>query len=384
MKKLLFLNFLKDTLKFFILVCFSIGIIVWVIQAVSYLDFVTEDGHGLSVYFSYTILNFPKIIHRILPFVFFISLFYQINQYEMKNELIIFWTNGINKLQFINAVLVYSFIFLLIQIILGAYISPFSQHEARSFIRSSNVDFFPSLIKEGKFIDAVNKLTIFIDKKDKNGNYQNIFLEENYDKSESFDRKKSQRIYAKSGSLINTSSGKYLELYNGNVVNTANGEISNFSFEKINFDLTKYGSKSTSYPKIQELDIHLLAQCLYYYYLDRADEFYDKNEYLQCVQKNIKTVTQEVFKRLYKPIYILLLGLISSLVILKSKEDSGYNNFKILLFLIMIIIIILSEVSLRYISYNLSSLYFYVLCPIIIFLIVYTYLIKKLNTGSKI
>ena len=384
MKKLLFLNFLKDTLKFFILVCFSIGIIVWVIQAVSYLDFVTEDGHGLSVYFSYTILNFPKIIHRILPFVFFISLFYQINQYEMKNELIIFWTNGINKLQFINAVLVYSFIFLLIQIILGAYISPFSQHEARSFIRSSNVDFFPSLIKEGKFIDAVNKLTIFIDKKDKNGNYQNIFLEENYDKSESFDRKKSQRIYAKNGSLINTSSGKYLELYNGNVINTANGEISNFSFEKINFDLTKYGSKSTSYPKIQELDIHLLAQCLYYYYLDRADEFYDKNEYLQCVQKNIKTVTQEVFKRLYKPIYILLLGLISSLVILKSKEDSGYNNFKILLFLIMIIIIILSEVSLRYISYNLSSLYFYVLCPIIIFLIVYTYLIKKLNTGSKI
>ena len=384
MKKLLFLNFLKDTLKFFILVCFSIGIIVWVIQAVSYLDFVTEDGHGLSVYFSYTILNFPKIIHRILPFVFFISLFYQINQYEMKNELIIFWTNGINKLQFINAVLVYSFIFLLIQIILGAYISPFSQHEARSFIRSSNVDFFPSLIKEGKFIDAVNKLTIFIDKKDANGNYQNIFLEENYDTSESFDRKKSQRIYAKSGSLINTSSGKYLELYNGNVVNTANGEISNFSFEKINFDLTKYGSKSTSYPKIQELDIHLLAQCLYYYYLDRADEFYDKNEYLQCVQKNIKTVTQEVFKRLYKPIYILLLGLISSLVILKSKEDSGYNNFKILLFLIMINIIILSEVSLRYISYNLSSLYFYVLCPIIIFLIVYTYLIKKLNTGSKI
>ncbi len=384
MKKLLFLNFLKDTLKFFILVCLSIGIIVWVIQAVSYLDFVTEDGHGLRVYFSYTILNFPKIIHRILPFVFFISLFYQINQYEMKNELIIFWTNGINKLQFINAVLVYSLIFLLIQIILGAYISPFSQHEARSYIRSSNVDFFPSLIKEGKFIDAVNQLTIFIDKKDKNGNYQNIFLEENYDKGESFDRKKSQRIYAKSGSLINTSSGKYLELYKGNIVNTANGEISNFSFEKINFDLTKYGSKSTSYPKIQELDIHLLVQCLYYNYLDRADEFYDKDEYLQCVEKNIKTVTQEVFKRLYKPIYILLLGLISSLVILKSKEDSGYNNFKIFLFLIMIIIIILSEVSLRYISYNLSSLYFYILCPIIIFLIVYTYLIKKLNTGSKI
>ena len=38
------------------------GLIVWTLQAVNYFDFVSEDGHGLKVYFSYTILNFPKII----------------------------------------------------------------------------------------------------------------------------------------------------------------------------------------------------------------------------------------------------------------------------------------------------------------------------------
>ena len=61
MKKLLFRNFLKDTLKFFIVVCLSISLIVWVIQAVGFLDFVIDDGHGLYVYFSYSLLNFPKI-----------------------------------------------------------------------------------------------------------------------------------------------------------------------------------------------------------------------------------------------------------------------------------------------------------------------------------
>ena len=142
MKKLLYRKFLSDTFKFFIVISFSIGLIVWVIQAVGYLDFVTEDGHGLLVYFSYTLFNFPKIIHRILPFVFFISLFYQLHQYEIKNELLIFWTNGIQKMELIKAIITYSIFIVLLQILLGAFISPFFQDKARSFLRNSDIDFF--------------------------------------------------------------------------------------------------------------------------------------------------------------------------------------------------------------------------------------------------
>ena len=116
MKKLLFQKFAKDTFKFFALLCLSIGLIVWVIQAVGFLDIVIEDGHSIYVYFSYSILNFPKIISRIFPFVFFVSLFYQISQYELKNELLIFWTNGINKIQFVNVVIGYSMLLLFFQI----------------------------------------------------------------------------------------------------------------------------------------------------------------------------------------------------------------------------------------------------------------------------
>ena len=165
MKKILFQKFIKDTLKLFITIAFVLGLIVWVIQAVNFLDFVTEDGHSLYVYFSYSALNFPKIIHRILPFVFFISLFYQILKYESKNELLIFWTNGVKKIQFINVVIFYSLLVTIFQVFLGSFISPYSQNEARTFIRTSNVDFFPALIKEGKFIDTVSGLTIFIDRK---------------------------------------------------------------------------------------------------------------------------------------------------------------------------------------------------------------------------
>ena len=87
MKKLIFRKFAKDTSIFFVIMCLTIGMIVWTIQAVNYFDFVTQDGHGLKTYFSYIILNFPKIIHRIIPFIFFISLFYIIIDYETTSDM---------------------------------------------------------------------------------------------------------------------------------------------------------------------------------------------------------------------------------------------------------------------------------------------------------
>ena len=53
MKKIIFKNFLRETTIFFLLSCSSVALIVWVIQAVNYLGFVTEDGHGFKIYFLY-------------------------------------------------------------------------------------------------------------------------------------------------------------------------------------------------------------------------------------------------------------------------------------------------------------------------------------------
>ena len=67
-------------------------------QAVNYLDFVTQDGHGFETYFLYSVFNFPKIVHRLIPFVFFISLFLILINYETRNELLIFGLMVLQKL----------------------------------------------------------------------------------------------------------------------------------------------------------------------------------------------------------------------------------------------------------------------------------------------
>ena len=374
MKKLLFRNFLKDTLKFFIVTCFAISLIVWVIQAVGFLDFVTDDGHGLYVYFSYSLLNFPKMVHRIIPFIFFISLFYQITQYEYKNELLIYWTSGLRKIEFINIVVFYSLTIFVFQIILGGFISPLSQNEARSKLRGSSVDFFPSLIKEGRFIDTVSNLTIFIKSQDEDKTYNNIFLKDDINNDAGVS---SQTIYAKSGILINEKDNRYFKLFNGEIINNEKGKITNIKFESINFNLEKYKSKSTTYPKIQEFPSRILFMCLTLYFKVKPKNF--EHEYLNCNKGPINEILQEFLKRFYKPIYIPLIALMSSLLVIKAKENSSYRFYKNFLFIIVFFIIVISEISLRYVSDDSVGLWFFIIFPISLFFLIYFSLLTVLN-----
>ena len=84
-KKLIFRKFFLDITYFFIIALATLSLIVWVIQAVNYLDFVVEDGHGLSVYFKYMLFSIPKIISKLMLIIFFITFFYTINKFEDSN-----------------------------------------------------------------------------------------------------------------------------------------------------------------------------------------------------------------------------------------------------------------------------------------------------------
>ena len=75
MNKLLYRKLSFDIINFFLAASLSITLIIWVIQAVNFLDIVSEDGHSLKVYFAYSILSLPKIFSRILIFIFLFHVF---------------------------------------------------------------------------------------------------------------------------------------------------------------------------------------------------------------------------------------------------------------------------------------------------------------------
>ena len=372
MKKLLFRKFLTDHISQFFFFGISLSVIVWVIQAVNFLEFVTEDGHGLKIYFLYTFLNLPKIFHRLLPFVFLLSLFYQLTKYEDRNELLIFWTHGIGYKKFINIIITYSILFSLFQIFLGSFVSPKSQDTARSYIRSSTVDFFPNLIREKKFIDVMDGLTIFADDKDDVNNYSNIILSENIGDN------KIKIISAKSGNLIAKDGNKYFELGNGKIIEINSGKITNFSFDKIIYNLNKYKSKTTSYQKIQEAPTLDLLKCINNYHFKNIIK--SEINFLRCQKTSFDDVKQEVSKRIIKPFYIPLVALICCLVIFVSREKINFKRKRFYIFLISFLSQAYSEILLKYSGKSVFGFGLFLLIPIIFFIVVYFYANLKSQT----
>ena len=122
MKKLLFRYLLINYLTFFIIALLSTSIVIWVFQAVNFLDIMIEDGRGYITYVKYSLLNLPKILSKLLPFVLFFSLFYVTIKYELNNEFLIFWNFGVNKIQIIKFIFKFSILIFLIQIFLTSII----------------------------------------------------------------------------------------------------------------------------------------------------------------------------------------------------------------------------------------------------------------------
>ncbi|QIZ20653.1 LptF/LptG family permease [Candidatus Pelagibacter giovannonii] len=377
MKKIVYKKISKDCVNFFLLAVFTLGIIIWVLQAVNYLDFVIEDGHGFLVYFKYTLLSFPKIISRIFPFAIFLAFSYILLKYENKNELVIFWNFGIKKINFINFFIKFSLWFVLISLLLNAIITPYAQDKARSFIRSSNLDFFESILKPKKFIDVIGSLTIYFEKKNINGELINIFL------NEKIDINNSQTTFAKTATIKTEDNTKTLILYDGRSINNINGKISEFKFSKTDYNISKFGSNTIMHQKIQETPTIDLIKCSLFFKKSSINfKDIEIGNIKNCRLENLENVYKELYSRLVKPLYVTFLISISLLFILKSKSDHSFNINKFKIYLFAFLFIIFLESSSKLISTNLLQNLFFSIFPLILTLIIYLYFLFKLKINK--
>ena len=373
MKKILFRKLLSDCLSFFFITLFSASIIIWVFQAVNFLDIMIEDGRDYLVYINYSLLNFPKIVSRVLPFVFFFSFFYVITKYELNNELIIFWNFGVNKFEFINFFFKFSILLAIFQTILVSAVVPKAQDTARSFLRSSSINILDNFIKEKKFNDTIKGVTIYSDSKGDDGSLNNIYLKKQ-------DNKKSFQItYAKKGIIKKTNNSQILELFDGETISVIDNRTTRFKFSKSDFNFQNLETNTTTYIKTQEVRTDKLLKC--YLKLEKINLLnIDVNDVVltNCLPANLSNVIKELYKRTIVPFYLPILMLVLLFLTLKSKESINYLKYRIFIFLFGMLALICSEMTLKFITNDLVENLKIVVMPLILitflYLIFFTYL----------
>ena len=360
--------FFYEFLRYFFTVLFAIAAIIWTIQAVNFLDLVTDDGHAFGVYTFYPLLLIPKIIAKLIPFAFLISLMIIINKFEKDNELIALWTSGLNKISIVHLIFRISIFVALIQILFTCLITPETLNVSRSLLKNSQLQFIPSLLKEKVFNDTVKGLTIFVERKNTDGSFKNIFIE---DEGQTLTNLSSgangSTIFAKSGYVA--SDDKSLVLYNGSIQKSnPENKISIVRFEKTIINLSNLSTKTITEPKIQETSTKNIINCIV-----------NKNEYLNncnVEDEYQKDLIIEINKRFGMPFYIPVVGLMICFLLStrRDKKISSYNN--ILYFAISFIILICSEISVRYSGSSFNHTLIYYIIPISLFPSTYLLLMR--------
>tara|TARA_Y100000590_G_C15721041_1_gene1013559 strand:- start:1537 stop:2661 length:1125 start_codon:yes stop_codon:yes gene_type:complete len=366
MKNTIYKYFFHEFIRYFAVILFAFAAVIWTIQAVNFLDLVTNDGHAFRIYLLYSILTIPKVLTKLIPFAFLIASALTIHKLEKDNELILLWTSGLNKIHIVNLIMRISLIIMLLQHVMASLINPETLNYSRNLLKNSELQFVPSLLKERQFNDTVQGLTIFVDKKNNDGTYSNILIRDD-GKVLTQVSSESSTIFAKSGYV--TEDERNLVLLNGNIHKLEAGStLSIISFEKTIINLSGLSTKTISETKIQETPTIQIIQCM---------QSKNKTSH-NCSRhaKNQRDTKAEINRRFGMPIFIPLVALVTCFLLRSRKEEKIPGFFRYLFLFIGFIILITSEITVRYSGISWNHTVAYYLLPILLIPIFYMLLIK--------
>jgi lipopolysaccharide export system permease protein len=359
---------------YFITALLALSSIVWTVQAVNYLDLVTEDGHAFSIYFLYSLLTLSKILTKLIPFCFLLACVFTILKLEKDNELIILWSSGLNKIYIVNYLIRISLIIMFLQLTLTTIINPKLLHLSRTVLKNSEFEFVSSMFKEKKFNDAVEGLTVFIGKKNNDKSYSDLLIRDESSVITSAGSK-SSTIFAKSG-YVSKDETKLI-LQNGFIhkKDYAN-KIDVVKFEKTTLNIKGISTKSINKPKIQETKTLDMIRCIRRN-LDTHKTKFEVTHNCQKTKRGIMDTRIELNKRFGMPFFIPVIALVCSFLLSSRRDKKTYIYNKYIYFFISFVILTIAEITVRYSGNSWSHSAVYYLIPIATIPLFYFTLLKK-------
>jgi len=302
-KKYLFYIFLK---KIF-LVSLIFSLLIFIISLFEEVSFFKNNSLGFLIAIQATLLNLPSVIYQLFPFIFLISTQSFFIELIDKNELEIFKMNGLKNISLVNFLLINSFLFSIV-VILVFY--NFSAKTQNVYLKIKS-----SYSSDGKYLAVINNNGLWI--KDVFNSQVNII-----------NAKKIEGDYLLNASINSFSSDFVpIEIIEAKKINISDKQWKMTNYNRLLLDNenlldNKNMIKDDNRSNIIEtnFDIQLINN------LFKNFDSFTIMKLLDLKQNNNFNFTNdEINLQLYKvlsyPIYLSLMTLLSSIVMLNIKRN---------------------------------------------------------------
>ena len=364
-------NFSLEILKNFITILFGLSVIALTARAVNFLDLIVENGYPIKTYFQYCFLNLFGIAPKFFPLSFLLAITIFIIKHLNDSEFVILWTSGVKKIHIVNLFLLSSVVVVILNLFLSTILTPLALNKSRQIIGQDQLNTFFPTVRPQHFSDSFKGFTFIVENKFKN-ELKNIFL---HDVGKNLNNLSSNASDTLSTTIIaekGIADENKIVLFNGQIISSKKEQIQNeiIKFDQLNVDLSKLATRTIKQPKIQETSTLNLLKCLIY-----------KNKSLKfCNKDSYKEIIPVLIRRLILPFYVPVITLICSLLLIKSNRIF-LNRYSI--FFYGFILLVISELLIRYTGLNYYVRNLYILFPIFLIFSLYLSLLYIFSKETK-
>ena len=223
----------KQLIFAFTLVVVSLTCVVWLSQSLRFIDMIVNKGLPLSTFIYLTILLLPSWLSIVMPIAIFASALYIYNRMLVDREIVILITSGLSPWRLSFPALIVSVIVMATCYLMTLYMIPVSYRAFKELQFQIRHNYTDVLLKEGQFNSIGKNITVYIRKRNKEGQLSGIIVNDNRNPLQNI------TVIAETGALLLTDKGPNVFMRNGNrqARNNKTGQIGLLYFDSYTVDI---------------------------------------------------------------------------------------------------------------------------------------------------
>lgn len=286
--------------------------IVFLTQSLRFLEIVLEAGSSGTSFWILTTLALPRFFEIILPLSTMAATLFIYNKLTMDSELVAIRAVGFSPLALARPAIVVGTIVTIILWNLTLWIAPISMAKMQKMRASLTSEFSSILFKEGVFNPVGKGLTVYIRKRNKDGELFGLMIHDTRDPT-----KPPSTILAKKGALIVSQGLQQVIVYEGTrqVFNDQTGILQRLNFDRYTIDLPKTATSEERWAEPDERTIF---------------ELMNPDMTLKRDTENLRNFSIEIHRRITAPLLAFAFPLIALAFLLTGPTNRRGNIRKLI------------------------------------------------------
>lgn len=220
-----------------LLVGFTLTGIVWLTQALRFVDYIINRGISFLTFVHLTALIIPSLLTVVLPFALLSAVLFTYYKLISDSELVVLQSAGLSRWQIARPALQFAGCVMVLGYFITLYLLPLTYSQFRDMQAFLRDNYASLLLQEEVFNSPVEGLTVYIQSREDNGVLRGILVHDSRESS------RPVTMMAQEGRLMQTSQGPRFLLVNGNRQELQDGRLSVLNFDSYTLDISFYAKK---------------------------------------------------------------------------------------------------------------------------------------------